>query len=127
MQFLCEAKFKWVGPDLGEANDVLQKACDDAIKKYLPGETPCGIAFLCPSFPRSDEDALLHGIEQVISSVHNLAVDASAWSFPECERFAQGQSNDYLPGIVLITRIPTTPNNQERYRGQTRKNRVPPR
>lgn len=110
-QFLCEAKFDWDGPFLGKTTRLLQAACDDAIKKYLPAadETPCGIAFLCPCFPRSNGGALLQGIEDVICSVRALQVDACAWSFPECERFAQGEHNDYLPGIVLIARVPTMP------------------
>lgn len=87
--FLCEAKFKYVGIRANTAMETLERACADARKKYIKGETPCGIAFLCPSF-YLDKKNLNSDIENFVNELQKMKVDACAWCFPSCERFAEG-------------------------------------
>lgn len=111
--FLCEAKFKYVDEKANEALETLERACSDALKKYTEMETPCGVAFLCPSF-YIEKNTLNPDIESFVDIIqdmkNNMQIDACAWCFPTYERFEKGGCNDYLPEIALIVKIPP-PNN----------------
>jgi len=99
--YLIEAKFDWDGFRLGKAEGLLQAACNDAGEKQ-PGdekEIKCGVAFVCPSFSRSNDDALAKEIGKVIIRLHDLSADAIAWCFPGTERSAPS------PGILLAARL----------------------
>ena len=103
-QYLCEAKFKFVGPAANGAEAILQHACEDAKIKYVNREIPCGVAFLCPSFSRN-QDQLEFEIHNFVSKIQNFRADAFAWSFPASERDTEGESNDYLPGIAMLVSL----------------------